>query len=106
MMLVQDIQDHCVFTLPPVVDMKNVTDIADGLKQSVQSSSLVIDASALEVIGTCGLQVLIAAARSMAERRAAFSVTHPPETLRAACRICGLMDEYETWTSTATQGVA
>lgn len=106
MIPVQDIQDHCVFALPPVVDMRNIADIAAGLKQAVQSSSLVIDASALEVIGTCGLQVLIAASRSMAERRAAFSVTHPPEALIAACRICGLMDEFEIWTAAAAKGEA
>ncbi len=79
------------FTLPSIVDrvavealIAEVSDVLNGAEGAA------FDGSQVARIGQCGLQFLVSAAVTAAERGGAFRIDDPSEPLTAALALSGL----------------
>ena len=85
--------------LAPVLDLKAAAPLADELI-ALRGSDLVIDGSGVQRVGAQCLQVLLAARRTWAADRAAFTIVAASEHLEATATLLGtsaaLFDSVET----------
>lgn len=91
--------DQIQYTLPAVVTLDTIREIADGLKKLSPGSSatLVLDVSKIEIISTPGVQMLIAAAKSAKEANGKIRMASINAAVLQAFEDIGLASYVKEW---------
>ena len=71
--------------------------LAELLERRGTQENLVIDGSAVGMIDTPAIQILLSAAADQKAREADFSVINPSDAITEAMSLMGLAEELETW---------
>jgi len=80
------------------LDLAAVQVLKESLADAMLAGNDVIVGGAnVERVGTPAVQVLLAAARTLASEGRRFALTQPSEALRAAAKELGLADTFEQW---------
>lgn len=79
--------------LPSLMNIETVAELAELLKPAIgkESSSLRLDAAAVEHITTPGLQLLLALSKSITAQGGALSITRATRTFSASLQDAGLL---------------
>lgn len=83
--------------LPAILDQRTVEATRDVLLTAFASGPLVLDGSAVERVGTVGIQFLLSAAESSAGRAETLRVTNPSPALVETMTVLGLDRYLANW---------
>jgi len=77
------------FTLPDTMRINGLADVKDLLTPLIEAGEdLELDGSAVDSLDTSGLQLLIAAQKTMEKKGKQLSIVNPSETITQAIEIC------------------
>ena len=94
------LNEGVVLPLQASLDLVAAMRLKEQTSEAIASStSVVIDASAVERITTPCVQVLVAAAHSAAAQGGTFAVGRASEAFKAAFLDLGLGELYQTWSA-------
>jgi ABC-type transporter Mla MlaB component len=86
-------EQDCVtktFALPAAILVGDAAELAARLQRALSANALELDGSAVEQIDTAGLQLLLSAVRTAAERGAVLGWAEASAALRASARQIGV----------------
>ncbi len=81
------------FTLPPIINIETIEEIAGEFKHLLSSSkipNLILDASKVENITTAGLQLIVALEKTLSSSGGAFSIKDGSDSFIGAFKDIGL----------------
>jgi chemotaxis protein CheX len=84
--------------LPPILDQRTCEPVRDAILAGLSAGApIALDGSAVERVGTIGIQFLLSAAKSAEQTGADFAIAGPSPALRQTISALGLEGCFSPW---------